>query len=131
MGKQYPPEVTEQLQKIKFNPISEANEQITQTGVKRVKEMIIKVLKEDEIERRVKLVSSGLKKIDSLRDEYMSITPDNPGTFDKDLNQGEPTFSAEQGKKKRNALENLKSLINAMNEATEEGKFEALAKIVK
>lgn len=131
MGKTYPAEVTEQLQKIKFNPISEANEQITQTGVKRVKEMIIKVLKEDEIERRVTLVTNGLKKIDSFRDEYMSITPDIPGTYDKELNQGEATFSADKGNKKRKALENLKNLIDALNKATEEGSFEELAKIVK
>lgn len=131
MAKEYPAEVTEQLQKVKFNPISVANEEITQTGTKRVKEMIIKVLKEDEINRRVDLVTKGLKKIDSLRDEYMSIKPDKPGDFGADLIQKEPSFSAEQGKKKRNALTNLTALVDAMNEATEEGKFETLAKLVK
>lgn len=126
-----PDNIAAMLQTVQFRPTELMEENLKAHGVKRVQDMIVKTITEDEINRRADSVMKGLKMIDKLKDEYQSIKPDLQGEFTEDLQQGPLRYSTEQGNKKRKALINLEQLIVALNKATTDGDYSALDKIVK
>ncbi len=129
--KDLPPELKDEFSKVKFDPISTRDNQITMNGTKRVTERIIKILVEEEIERRVGSLQKGFTLLNKLRDEYVNIKPDIGSTFSEDMVESKPTYSKEQAMKKKKTFSDIVNLIISINKASEDGEYDQLDKLIK
>ena len=128
-----PNELKEELNKITFLPMDERDAQVKLLGAKPIRNTIVKILVEEEVERRTTLVQNAIKKATELSKEYSKIKPDQPGRYNKDMVQEPDYYSSEAGAKKLKLLTEIKVLVTAINAAMAEkdSDFGPLEKIIK
>lgn len=128
-----PDDLKTELNKITFLPIDERNTQLKLTGAKTVRNTIVKIMVEEEIERRVKLIHSAYAELNKKVKEYVKIAPDMDGDYSVDMVQGPRRYSAKLGKEKLSLFNEMVALKNALNKALaeQESDFSDLEKLIK
>lgn len=97
-----------------------------------VKEKLINLLVDRELDNRVALLDTGFKKYQEMQTELRKIKPDVEATFDAAGNQVDaPKFSSKGHKALKEAQEKLDKFSKALEKALVEGDFSKLKEQVK
>ena len=128
-----PDDLKAELNKITFLPVDERDTQLKLTGAKTVRNTIVKIMVDEEIERRVKLVHGAYAELNKKIKEYVKITPDMDGEYSVDMVQGPRRYSSELGRKKLSLYNEMIALKDGLNKALaeQESDFSDLEKLIK
>lgn len=96
---------------------------------KNVKDAVIANLAQVEIDKRIDLVTKGVKKLDELQKAQNKMKPDNV-TYNDDGSEASATWSKSKLDERNKGSERISKLSKAIDNALDKNEYDQLSKLV-